>query len=226
MAKVLVVEDDKQLAGVMRDFLSFQNHYVVDVINDGLDAKEALANDSCDLVILDWDLPGMSGVELAKWVRQAKLTTPILMLTGKNTIDEKGVGFASGVDDYLTKPFDMRELSMRAEALLRRSGSSSLQTLVFGNIQMDPAARWVKIDGSKEVELTGTEFSLLEFFMRNPERLFSAEALLQRVWAQDADVTPDLVRVYIKRLREKLQAAGCNQSLKTAHGQGYKLTGA
>lgn len=222
MAKILLVEDDMGLSRMVRDWLTFE-HHLVETADNGRDGLDKLQFYQYDLVILDWELPEMTGIEICKEFRSRGGTTPVLMLTGKGTIGDKESGFEAGADDYLTKPFHMKELSMRLKALLRRGGTA-LQgdTLKFRDLALEPASHRVTREG-KDLQLLPKEFALLEFLMRHPNQVFSAEALLSRVWASETDTTVDAVSTCIKRLRKKIDQEGQSSIIKTVHGVGYKL---
>lgn len=222
MAKILLVEDDMGLQRMVRDWLTFE-HHLVETADNGRDGLDKLQFYQYDLVILDWEMPEMTGIEICKEFRSRGGTTPVLMLTGKGTIGDKESGFEAGADDYLTKPFHMKELSMRLKSLLRRAGSS-LQgdQLKFRELTLEPTSHRVTRDG-KDLQLLPKEFALLEFLMRHPNQVFSAEALLSRVWASESDTTVDAVSTCIKRLRKKVDIDGQTSVIKTVHGVGYKL---
>lgn len=222
MAKILLVEDDMGLSRMVRDWLTFE-HHLVETADNGRDGLDKLQFYQYDLVILDWELPEMTGIQICKEFRSRGGTTPVLMLTGKGTIGDKESGFEAGADDYLTKPFHMKELSMRLRALLRRS-STALQTdeLKFRDLALEPSGHRVT-RGGKDLSLLPKEFALLEFLMRHPNQVFSAEALLSRVWASETDTTVDAVSTCIKRLRKKIDVEGQTSIIKTVHGVGYKL---
>ncbi|HEY9785179.1 MAG TPA: response regulator transcription factor [Candidatus Obscuribacterales bacterium] len=222
MAKILVVDDDKLLTDMISDCLSAE-HHVVECSLNGDDARERMQNYHYDVIILDWGLPGISGLELCKKFRFDGGTTPILMLTGRDTISEKESGLDSGADDYLTKPFHMKELSARIRALLRRIHPAKSNVLVAKNIALDPAIHRVTRDGA-EVQLHPKEFALLEHFMRNPNQVFSAQSLLDRVWTSESNVGPETVRTCIKRLRQKIDVDGQASLIENVYGVGYKLT--
>lgn len=222
MAKILIVEDDKDLALILSDSLSAQNH-LVEVTHDGTDGKERLLFYQFDLVILDWDLPGISGVEICKEFRGRGGNTPILMLTGKGTTPEKEAGLDAGTDDYLTKPFDIKELQARVRALLRRPTGYTTSVLKAGNVELNPSTFRVTRDG-QEVRLLPKEFALLEFLMRHKGQIFSAEAILNRVWSSESDATPESLRTCLKRLRQKIDLPEQEKSvIETVHGAGYRV---
>jgi DNA-binding response OmpR family regulator len=221
MAKILVVEDDPELAQLVSAWLK-NEHHTVESVADGKEALERLKFYSYDVAILDWMLPGMNGPEVCREFRSAGGITPILMLTAKRNVDDKEQGLDSGADDYLTKPFELKELSARIRALLRRPANLSSSVLKIGYLELEPKSLKVKII-DQEIDLLPKEFALLQFFMRHPGQIFNAEALLDRVWASDSDASPEAVRTHIKRLRKKITVAGHPSLLSTVHGAGYKL---
>lgn len=223
MSKLLLVEDDVDAAEMVGDWLRMQNH-VVDTVHNGTDAIAYLQGaGQYDLVILDWDLPGLSGIEVCRRFRDMGGTTPILMLTGRAAITSKEEGLDSGADDYLTKPFDMKELSARIRAITRRTGQILLPTaMVVGDLTVNPVSCLVTREG-QPIALTPKEYALLEFFARHPNEVFNAEALLERVWSSDSEATPLTVRVCINRLRSKIDVEGKPSLIKNLHGLGYKL---
>lgn len=221
MAKILLVEDDLEVCEVVSDWLVGE-HYTIDVVNSGTEAIERLRFDKYDVLIFDWQLPDLTGIEICKRFRSKGGTTPVLMLTGKSEITDKETGLDAGADDYLTKPFHPRELSARVRALLRRSGDLKQNTLICGEIELDPQGFRVTKNG-QEVALLPKEFALLEFFLRHPNQVFSPEALLDRVWSAESEASPDTIRVHITKLRGKIDNEGQPSIIKTLHRQGYKL---
>ena len=221
MAKVLVIEDDTSLSRMIKDWLTIEHHNI-ETVADGKQGLEKLQYYQYDLVIMDWQLPGMEGVDILKEFRRTGGITPVLMLTGKNTVIDKEAGLDSGADDYLTKPFHMKELSARIRALLRRPQVMVGNVLTAGKFSLDPTNHQVTRDGV-EVKLLPKEFALLEFLMRHPNQVFSADALLNRVWASESDATIDALTSCIKRLRKKIDAEGETSPIRTVHGVGYKL---
>jgi DNA-binding response OmpR family regulator len=167
-------------------------------------------------------LPELSGIELCRQYRSRGGTAPVLMLTGKGTISDKESGFDAGADDYLTKPFHMKELSMRLRALLRRATAFTGDVLRVKDIELEPSNHRATRNGA-DLNLLPKEFALLEFLMRHPNQVFSAEALLSRVWASETDTTVDAVSTCIKRLRKKIDSEDQPSLIRTVHGVGYKL---
>lgn len=221
MAKILIVEDERELCTSIVDWLKAQNH-LVDFLHNGREALTHLRIYSYDLIILDWGLPEVTGIDICKDVRGRGTTTPILMLTGRRDITEKETGLDSGADDYLTKPFNPRELTARVRALLRRVPAVSVGVLKVGSLVLEQAGRRVTRDGN-EIHLQPQEFTLLEFLMRHAGQVFSADALLNRVWSSDSEISPDNVRNSISKLRSKIDEKGTPSMLKSVYGVGYKL---
>jgi DNA-binding response OmpR family regulator len=221
LAKILLAEDDEQLGQLVADFLSGEK-YIVERATDGLDADERLSLSIYDLLILDWDMPGMTGVELCQKYRLSGGKAPVIMLTGKKLIADKEQGLDSGADDYLTKPFELRELSARIRALFRRPVVMQSSVLTCRNLSLDVLAKSVHKDG-KPIELLPREIAILEFLMRNPNQVFSIEALQTRIWPSDSETSPDALRVHIARIRSKIGDEGNFPIIKTVRGHGYML---
>ncbi len=221
MVKILIAEDDVALAGMVRDYLTARN-YIVEHLTTGADALEWLVNNSYAVAIIDWELPKLSGIEICRQYRDKNGTTPILMLTGREGTNNIVNGLESGADDYLCKPFQLPILLARLRALIRRSGTITDQILRAGAIELDAENGQVLKEG-EEIVLLRKEFAVLEFFMRNPGRIYSADALLNHIWPTDTETTIETLRSHITRLRAKLTAAGESTLIKTVYGMGYKL---
>jgi DNA-binding response OmpR family regulator len=222
MAKILLAEDDLSLADVVSDWLVFQ-HHTVESVGDGSEAAYKLKVFQYDLVILDWELPHEHGPDICRRFRLDGGKAPVLMLTGRTSVVEKTAGLDAGADDYLTKPFHLDELSARVRALLRRSTGVQSNVLSLGALTLDPEKFLVTM-GGVEIKLVSKEFALLEFLMRHPNHVFSADALLERVWHSEKDVGPDAIRSCMKRLRKKLGDDEKEQAmLQTFRGVGYKI---
>lgn len=221
MAKILLVEDDTDLAARLKDWFSLDNHLVEDVTT-GEDALQMLRNYTFDIVVLDWSLPGMPGIEVCKKYRSEGGKTPILFLTGKVDVDDKETGLDAGADDYLTKPFDTRELSARIRSILRRPPTMLATDLRVGAVILRPDTRTVTA-GDASAHLKPKECALLEFLMRHPDKLFSAKELLEAVWPSDTDASSDSVRTWMKLLRRQLGTIGRPDMIKTVLGSGYML---
>lgn len=221
MAKILIIEDDGDVAGMVQDWLEAE-HHVVDWVSNGREGLDRLKFYPYELIILDWQLPDLTGIEILKGFRDLGGNAPVLMLTGMNTIANKEEGLDSGADDYLTKPFDLKELGARLRALLRRAASVPSKTFSKGDIMLDPVKRRVTKAGI-ELELLPKEFALLEFFLRHTDQVFSAEALLDRVWTSESESSPDTVRVTLQRLRKKIDNPGEDSIINTIHRVGYQI---
>lgn len=221
MSKILIVEDDPELRGRIRDWLVFE-HYQVEEADNGSRALEIMRIAQFDVILLDWMLPGLTGIDVCQQYRRSGGAAPILMLTGRKEIAEKEKGYAAGVDDYLTKPFDTRELSLRVRALLRRAPVFCGDVLTAGRLSLDPISHHVK-SGKTEIHLQPLEFSLLEYLMRHPRHVLSADALLNAVWATDSEASVDTLRTYIKTLRKKIDTENEPSMIRTVHGFGYKF---
>jgi OmpR-family two-component system manganese-sensing response regulator len=223
MAKIFLVEDDPEISDNVKDWLQACENHIVETSANGHEGLEHLRFYNYDLIILDWDLPQMTGLDLCNEFRKRGGNTPILFLTGKRELINKEAGLDAGADDYLTKPFNVRELAARVRALLRRPPSvmkgSGLQCR---HVALDPNAAHVTSAG-KEIKLNAKEYALLEFFLRHPGQLFTAEALLDRVWKTDSDSTTEAITTTIKRLRKKMDIEGKPSIITTVHGLGYRL---
>lgn len=221
MSKILLVEDEHDLSEQIRDWLA-RDHHIIEIIDNGEIALHQLRVSEYDVIVLDWQLPGLSGLEICRRYRALGGKAPVLMLTAKSSIDDKELGLDAGADDYLCKPFHLKELSARLRALLRRAGNDVSSNLLRSrDIVLDPGAKQVTRDGV-EIHLEPKEFALLEFLLRHKNTVFSAEALLSRVWESDADISPDSIRTYIKVLRKKFDREGFPSIITTVHGLGYK----
>lgn len=222
MSKVLLVEDDEKLVELLVERLADEK-FVVEVTADGNDALNLMKSFGFDVVVLDWAIPGMSGPEVCKAYRDWGGRTPIIMLTGRSAIEEKEKGFISGVDDYLTKPFHVKELILRLRALSGRTVQTDKNKLKYGSLTLDTARGTATCSGVS-LALTAREFSLLEFLIRHPEEAFATDALIYRVWRSDSAVSSKAVRACICRLRDKLASLPDCPSIDTVPGFGYKLT--
>jgi two-component system OmpR family response regulator len=224
MAKVLLVEDEVDLSSLINNWLA-REHHLVEVVHDGATALHRLKVAKYDVIILDVMLPGMSGFDVCREFRQSRGATPILFLTAKTSLQDKEMGFLAGADDYLTKPFHLKELEFRVKALLRRGVVSGSNIFQLGDIQVDSDQHKVLKNGA-EVHLLPKEFRLLEFLVRHPQRVFSPEELLENVWESDTSAHNDSVRGHITRLRKKLDTPGEPSIIATVYGVGYKLQSA
>ena len=189
---------------------------------DGEDGLIKLAEVIPDVVILDVGLPKVDGIEVCRRLRGAGDRTPVLMLTARDAVEDRVAGLEAGADDYLVKPYDVRELRARLQAILRRHGDGDGDTLRFAELSLDPDAHAARI-GDRTVDLTRTEYQLLELFMLNPRRVLRVELIYDRIWGYDISVTSNSLRVYIGYLRKKLEADGEPRLIHTVHGVGYVL---
>jgi len=220
--KILVVEDDELVAHTLTAVLTNQN-YAVEVAVDGLAAWDLVQAFDYDLIVLDVVIPKLDGISLCRQIRSKGLSTPILLLTGRDSSHDKAIGPDAGADDYLIKPFDEEELVARIGALLRRSGLVSLPVLKWGDLQLDPSNCEVTYT-QKYLSLTPKEYALLELFLRNSRRVFSCSTILEHLWSYEDIPSEEAVRTHIKGLRQKLKAAGANSDLiETVYGIGYRL---
>jgi DNA-binding response OmpR family regulator len=222
VAKLLVADDNEDLADNIRQWLSMEQHNV-DCCCDGAAALDYLRTYDYDLIILDWAMPRLSGIEVLKQLRSLGNATPVLMLTGRRTLDDKEEGLDSGADDFLTKPFEMRELAARIRALLRRRSAQAGFRLSASDVILDRGERRVTRSGVK-VELMPKDFAILELLMSYPNKVFSAETLIERIWSSDADVTPEVVRKHINRIRTQVDSRGESSLIRTVYGVGYALS--
>ena len=221
-ARILVVEDDGSINLILRYNLEAEG-FLVDVVESGEDAEIALAESPPDLLVLDWMLPGLSGIELCRRIRAGKRarSLPILMLTARGEEGDRIRGLSTGADDYVTKPFSPAELTARIKALLRRSSLDRLSDKIgWVDIELDREAHSV-IRGGRDVKLGPTEFKLLEYFMRSPGRVLSRSQLLDGVWGRDVYVDERTVDVHIGRLRKSLIRGRERDPIRTVRGAGY-----
>ena len=224
-AKILIVDDESAIRQMVCLALSQANYSCLEAA-DSTQAQEKILADKPDLILLDWMLPGVSGVEYARRLRQQKLTQhiPVIMLTARTEEEDKIKGLDSGADDYITKPFSTRELLSRIRAQLRRAAPHAVETPVeIEGLTLDPTTHRVSADGS-ELDLGPTEFRLLHFFMTHPERVHSRERLLDGVWGNNVYVELRTVDVHIRRLRKILTTTGHDRLIQTVRGSGYRFS--
>jgi DNA-binding response OmpR family regulator len=221
MAKLLMIDDDEQLVRTTKDYLKLDQH-LVDSAHTAEDAFLLLAAASYDVIILDWELPDSTGINILQRIRGKGWMMPVLMLTGRQAIEDREAGLDAGADDYLVKPFHFKELLARLRALLRRATPQVSDTLRAAGLVMDTKMLSVSRDG-QGIKLARNEFALLEFLMRHPNQVFSAEALISSVWPTDNAVSSESVRTCVKRLRQKLGDSGEQPIIQTLHSIGYRL---
>jgi heavy metal response regulator len=219
--RILVIEDEKKVASFIQRGLEAE-HYQVDVAYDGEAGLLQVFDSDYDALILDVMLPKRDGVSILRDMRRRKLTTPVLMLTARDTIADKVAGLDQGADDYLTKPFAFEELLARLRALLRRGAPSLSSELTFADLQLDLVTHQVTRAG-KRVDLTAKEFALLEFFLRQPGRVLSRALIAQHVWGVDFDTFTNVIDVYVNYLRKKIDADFEPKLLHTVRGVGYVM---
>jgi DNA-binding response OmpR family regulator len=218
--RVLVVEDDRRLAESLRRSL-VESRMAVDVTHNGQDGFEAASTTPYDVIVLDLMLPLLDGLEVARRLREHKVDTPILMLTGRDGVDDRVAGLEAGADDYLVKPFALREVVARLRALTRRHVPNRKAELRAGKVLLDTAAHTLTVDG-REVDMTAKEFAILEYFLLNQGRLLTRSQILEHAWDYDFDGGRNLIEVYIGRLRKKLIEAGAEDPFVTIRGSGYR----
>jgi two-component system response regulator MprA len=220
--KVLVVEDDDAVRSAIRRALILKGYEVVLAPNGQaglLEADMAVP----DAIVLDLGLPDVDGMEVCRRLRASGNHTPILMLTARDAVEDRVDGLEAGADDYLVKPYDVRELQARLQAIMRRHvDGADGRSLSFGDLKLDADAHAARI-GEREIELTRTEYQLLELLMLNPRRVLSPEVIYDRIWGYDFNLTGNTLRVYIGYLRRKLEAEGEPRLIQTVHGVGYVL---
>ncbi len=226
--RIILVEDETDLACAIKRTLS-QKSYLVDWVEDGNTAWNYLENSwtQYTLGVFDWLLPGLSGLELLKRLRQQNNPLPVLMLTAKDTMEDKVIGLDAGADDYLVKPFGMSELLARLRALQRRSPQLQPQQLQVGNIALDYKTNsvWLTEAGvpKQSVFLTAKEFQFLEYFMRHPGQIVTSEQLLAQMWSLEAEPMSNVVAAQVRLLRRKLTSIGCDLLIETVYGLGYRF---
>lgn len=221
--RILLIEDDKRLAALVRSVLE-QENFSVDVANDGDTGLELALRGVHDVAIIDWMLPGRDGPSICRKVRAARLPTGLLMLTARGQVEDRVTGLESGADDYLTKPFAFDELIARIHALSRRLNPTSADSweIRLGSMVMDAKAHTLRRE-DKPIELTKKEWDLLEFFMRHPGQVLSRQEILDYVWSYETNVQPEMVDVYISYLRQKLTLDGKKNPIETVRGFGYRF---
>jgi two-component system response regulator MprA len=218
--KVLVVDDEPSVRSALQRALALER-YDVQLAEDGQQALDTLAEGVVDAIVLDVSMPRIDGLEVCRRLRAAGDRTPVLMLTARDAIDDRVDGLDAGADDYLVKPFALRELNARLRALLRRADPGG-PTLAFGDLVLDASAHEVR-RGARRIELSRTEFSLLELFLEHPRQVLTRSMLFERVWGYDFGATSNALGVYIGYLRRKTEAGGERRLLHTVRGVGYVL---
>jgi len=218
--RILVVDDDPEIVSFLKRGLTFEG-YSVETAGDGAEALAKIREREPDLVILDVMMPGINGIEVARRLRQAS-AIPILMLTAKGTVADRVAGLDSGADDYLVKPFAFDELLARMRSLLRRVQPVEGEVLRFMDLSMNTVTREVT-RGNDAIELTAQEFNLLELFLRHPRQVLKRDMIYEKVWGYDFGGESNVIEVYMRYLRSKLEAAGQPRLIHTVRGVGYVL---
>ncbi len=221
MAKILLVEDEPGLCGAIKEWLT-EEHHLVEIAATGKEALQRLADSQYDIILLDWMLPELSGIEVCRRYRSEGGAAPVIMLTAKKSLLSKEVGLDSGADDYLTKPFHLRELSARIRAFLRRPMSAPVDTLKVADISLNRTKLTV-VKGEEPIHLLPKEFTLIEVLMRNQGKTMTTESLLDQVWGTNTDVTSETLRSNIRTLRRKIDTPGKPSLIITVHGVGYRI---
>lgn len=223
MIKILLVEDDLSLSNSIFDFLD--DFADVMQVFDGEEGLYEAESGVYDLILLDLMLPEKDGFQVLKELREKGVSTPVLIMTAKESLDDKGHGFELGADDYLTKPFYLEELKMRIQALLKRSGKYNDNTLSYEELTVDTSTNTTIANG-KEVELLGKEFNLLVYFLQNQNVILPKSQIFDRIWGFDSDTTISVVEVYVSKIRKKLKGTTFAKNLQTLRSVGYILKNA
>ena len=219
--RILIVEDEKKVAAFIKKGLE-EETYAVDIAMDGEEGLHLGEQNQYDLIILDLMLPKINGLEILSILRSKKIETPILLLTAKDSVDDKVEGLNQGADDYLTKPFAFSELLARIRVLLRRGKTETKTTLEIADLTLNLVSHKVN-RGNEEIELTGKEYSLLEYFMRNQEKVLTRTMIAEHVWDYNFDTFTNVIDVYVNHLRKKIDKNFSTKLLHTLRGVGYVM---
>ncbi|MEK7597286.1 MAG: response regulator transcription factor [Patescibacteria group bacterium] len=219
--RVLIIEDERKLSNIVRKGL-IEEGFAVDQAFDGEEGQYLAESESYDLIILDVMLPKINGLDVCRSLRNKKITTPILILTAKTTVEDKVEGLNVGADDYLTKPFAFTELKARLQALLRRSHNQTQTILQVDDLEVDPVKHTAK-RGNKIISLTPKEFSILEFLLRHQNEVVTRTQITEHVWDYNFDALSNVVDVFVATLRKKVDFGFKNKLIQTIHGVGYKI---
>ena len=223
--KILVVDDERAVRDSLRRALELEG-YEIELAEDGREALSVLEDDAAqpDAVILDVLMPGVDGLEVCRRIRRSGSRVPVLMLTARDEVENRVAGLDAGADDYVTKPFALEELMARMRALLRRTSDGSDEVLRFADLELDPGTREVR-RGGEPIELTRTEFALLELFLTNPRQVLTRSIIFERVWGYDFGFASNSLDVYIGYLRRKTEVGDKPRLIQTVRGVGYALRG-
>lgn len=219
--RILVADDEPEMTMILETLLK-REHYSVDAVCNGQDALDYGIAENYDCIVLDIMMPKLDGIQALQALRARNITTPVLLLTAKSQVEDRVAGLESGADDYLSKPFDNRELIARVRALTRRSGGYTPTALTAGNVTLDCSTFELKC-GSSCIRLGNREFQMLELLMRQEGRLISTEQFMEHIWGYDSEAEINVVWAYISYLRRKLEAAGANIRIAARRGRGYQL---
>lgn len=219
--RILIVEDEKKVAAFIKKGFE-EETYAVDVAHDGEEGYNLAEMGQYDLIVLDLMLPKMNGMDVLGKLRDNKVNTPIILLTAKDSVEDKVTGLNKGADDYLTKPFAFSELLARVRSLLRRGQTETKTVLQVGNLTLDLVSHKVNRDG-EEIELTGKEYSLLEYFMRNEGKVLTRTMIAEHVWDYNFDTFTNVIDVYVNHLRKKIDKKHSEKLLHTLRGVGYVM---
>lgn len=224
MPKILLIEDDQVLSYFIKQYMELKK-FEIDLVGDGDEGLLWLTSQEYSVAIIDWDLPGKNGKDICIEYRQNGGQTPIIMLTKRSNLSDKVTGFEAGADDYLPKPFAQEELYSRILSLMRRPPAYRETIITVGNLVLDSNRRTAKVQGQL-LELSRKEFSILELLATNPERVFSGENILERLWSTEDDSSIWAVRTHVAKIRSKISAVDEETAslIKTIYGQGYKLS--
>jgi DNA-binding response OmpR family regulator len=220
---ILVVEDEERLAHLLRRILTGERH-TVDLAHDGISGRDLAMSNNYDAIILDVMLPGLDGMEICRQMRAEQVTTPVLMLTARGAVEDRVMGLNVGADDYLVKPFIVKELVARVNALLRRRDRHFEMNshLTVGDLTLDLVSHEARRAG-RLIELTAKEYSLLEYLMRHPNQVLSRDQIISSVWGYDTEALSNVVDIYIHFLRDKVDKGFSHSLIKTVRGLGYKI---
>lgn len=219
--RILVVEDEKKVANFIKHALE-EERFIVETANDGITALNVVLNNHFDAIVLDVMLPGKDGLTLLREIRDSGNSTPIILLTARASVEDKVAGLDLGADDYLPKPFSYDELAARIRSILRRSSPEKSTKLRAGDLVLDTVSH-LAIRQGREIELTTKEYALLEYMMRNKNRILSRGTITQHVWKHNFDPESNIIDVYIKRLRSKIEKDGEKPLVQSIRGVGYRL---
>jgi OmpR-family two-component system manganese-sensing response regulator len=226
--KILLVDDEPALTEPLSRLLTREG-YTVDVAMDGNSGRDLASSGSYDLLILDWMLPKVTGLQICQDIRSRGDTTPVLFLTAKDTLDDRVVGLDAGADDYLVKPFELRELLARVRALLRRGQSVDSDhtptKLQVGDLELDIDNQLVYLQGRTRIELSDKETQLLAYLMRHPGQVLTHQQIYEHLWGQTSPPSSNVLAALVRLLRRKIEVKGASESIQTVYGKGYRLEG-